>query len=105
MRGWSPGSHCGGPGGHDACGPAATNCYVYNATFYMLGESPLCAGDINNSLLDTSIIHSNATASRHPISSCSVATADVTLAPPAADAEVTAKAKKVLGDYPKPYDR
>ena len=91
MAGWSP----------DKDVPSATNCYVYNGTFFMLGDHGVCKGDhFGGSELDDSVIHTTAT----NITACgAVATASVALAPPAPDAVVTARAKAVLGEYPKPF--
>eukprot|EP00039_Didymoeca_costata_P002357 m.59603 g.59603 ORF g.59603 m.59603 type:complete len:982 (-) comp11259_c0_seq3:95-3040(-) len=91
LRGWEPGQY----------DPAATHCYVYNSTFYMLGDGMLCGGHFQNATLATSVIHTNRT---KPLSECANAVdGSVNLMPPASDAEVTQKAKEVLGDYPKPF--
>jgi len=87
MNGWGPAS-------------PATNCYVYNSTFVMLGDHALCGRDAKASVLDTSIVHTNRT---NPISECDgIATSDVHIAAPIADAEVTRLAMHALGKYPKP---
>ena len=82
----------------------ATHCYVYNATFYMLGEGALCSAGISNTpaTLNSSVIHTNATS----FGACvpPLATTTNKLAAPASDAAVTVAAKAVMGAYPKPYD-
>lgn len=98
MRGWS-GCHptvCTEPYGN-----SANNVYLYNSTFYLLGDFKICAGNFLGSVLDTSVLHANGS---HSLDDCTGAVTDkVSLAPPAPDSAVTAKAKGVLRDYPKPY--
>jgi hypothetical protein len=64
----------------------------------------LCSAGISNTpgTLDSSVIHTNATS----LGACvpPLATAANKLAAPASDAAVTAAARAVMGDYPKPYD-
>ena len=56
-------------------------------------------------VLDSSVVHTNRTGSPPLGDPCKgLATEAVTVAPPVADAEVTAAAKRALGAYPKPYD-
>jgi hypothetical protein len=107
LAGWSPGNKACSTDPAAKCPkylPPATNCYVYNATFYMLGEGALCSAGISNTpgTLDSSVIHTNATS----LGACvpPLATAANKLAAPASDAAVTAAARAVMGDYPKPYD-
>lgn len=81
-------------------GPPATNCYVYNSTFYLLGDHGICTGQFENAALDTSVIHTIA----NNLTACQSAIGPgVKLADPATDSQVTAAAKAVLGEYPKPY--
>lgn len=105
LRGWCPGNHCGGPGGQQACGSPATNCYVYNATFHMLGDKLVCNGLFEGSLLDTSTIHVNRSGPIPNITAeCqSAATAAVRVEYLVSDATITAQAKQTLGAYPRPY--
>jgi hypothetical protein len=107
LAGWSPGNKACSTDAAAKCKPylpPATHCYVYNATFYMLGESSLCSGGISNTpnTLDSSIIHTNATS----LGACvpPLATSAIKLTTPASDAAVTAAAKAVMGEYPKPFD-
>ena len=108
LRGWEPSNHACSENASAKCPtypPPATNCYVYNATFYMLGDGALCGAPLSNTgpVLDSSVVHTNRTDTWGGLCK-GLATEAVTVAPPAADAEVTAAAKRALGAYPKPYD-
>ena len=107
LQGWSPANHACSTDTSAKCPPyhkPGTNCYVYNATFYMLGADPGCQASCTDTVgaLDTSTIHSNSTKG---LGSCvpPIATSNVVHAPAATDQEVTRMAKAALGDYPKPY--
>ena len=98
-------------------GNPATNSHIYNCTFYMLGEKPLCsfingveAFGVLNTTMDESIVvldtnnTTRAKAAAH-LEMCPNAGMGVTLVPgPAGDATITARGKATLGEYPRPYD-
>ena len=72
----------------------AANCYIYNATFYLFGDFGACTNTFAGSVLDDSVVHTNAS---DALRNCgSSVTKGVSLAPPAADAAITARAKAVL---------
>ena len=107
LQGWSPQNKACSTDPAAKCPPyhkPGTNCYVYNATFYMLGADPGCQASSTDTVgaLDTSVIHSN---SSKGLGTCvpPIASSSVTHAAAASDAEVTAAAKAALGAYPKPY--
>jgi hypothetical protein len=89
----------------------ATNCYVYNATFFLRQGSrgPLCSAaatsishDLSTAVLDTTIVHTNNSSPLGTVADCPQNGTGVTWAPSARDAAVTASAKMALGEYPKP---
>lgn len=110
LSGWSPSNHACSESSTATCpeyAPMATNTYVYNSTFIMLGERSACnVRSATGPILDTSVIHSqlNATAATVLGPPCvGLVTDSVIVAKPATDTAITAMAKKALGAYPKPY--
>ena len=106
LAGWEPANHACSTDPSAKCPPykpPATNCYVYNATIYMLGQGALCStGSNTGPIMDASVIHSNDTNAW--LKACeALMTKGVTLAPRASDAVITAQAKLTLGEYPRPY--
>ena len=76
----------------------ATDCFIYNGTFYMLGRHALCTGEFNHAILDDSVVHSDG----GDLTGCgTAATERVVLSSPAADTAVTSTAKLALGPYPR----
>lgn len=93
LTGWEP---------RGSAGPPATDCFVYNATFFLLGDHSVCTGKFRDAMLDSSVLHTVANRSR--LEECGpAATGTVLLRPPMPDAAVTAAAKAALGRYPKPF--
>lgn len=106
LAGWEPGNHACSTNPSAKCPPykpPATNCYLYNATLYMLGQGPFCStGSNTGSIMDASVIHSNVTNAW--LEACkALMTKGVTLAPPGSDAAITTQAKQTLGKYPRPF--
>eukprot|EP01043_Picozoa_sp_COSAG02_P018684 COSAG02_NODE_878_length_16266_cov_8.886559_9_plen_240_part_00 len=82
----------------------ATNCYVYNSSFYMLGDGGLCwrAGA---AAMEDVTIHANYSAEEGAsrLKGCPGNGSGISFAPVAEDATITAAAKRALGAYPKPW--
>jgi hypothetical protein len=100
LQGWSQG------------GSPATNCYVYNSSFYMLGqigpygERGFCANVGTAELGPDVVVHGNYSSAARPseLSDCPANGEGVTFAAYATDQAITAEAKRVLGAYPKPWN-